>query len=96
MIFHKYKNIILSCIRAFTGHAFTSHVNIKNAGEGNAFSNNIMASQNSFRGIYDVLPVNLKKKNLPFTKNGKLSQPSGEIAQERKIPESNPYLSLLF
>ena len=117
-------------------------VNIKNAGEENTFNNNIMISQDSFRGIYDVLPVNLKKKNMPFTannniygfgrnfialndehylpldewqsdykndkdstklfykyvitNNGKLSQPLGEIAQERKIPESNPYLSLLF
>jgi len=31
-----------------------------------------------------------------ITNNGKLSQPLGEIVQERKIPESNPYLSLLF
>jgi len=46
-------------------------VNIKNSGGENSFTNNIMISQDSFRGIYDVLPVNLnantKVKALPFT-----------------------------
>lgn len=51
-------------------------VNIKNAGRENSFTNNIMISQDSFRGIYDVLPVNLSVNNkleaLPFTANNNL------------------------
>jgi parallel beta-helix repeat protein len=48
-------------------------VNIKNSGGNNNFTNNIIISQNSFRGIYDVLPVDLRSndKDMPFsaTKN---------------------------
>tara|TARA_R110001599_G_scaffold79463_3_gene215309 strand:- start:15866 stop:17122 length:1257 start_codon:yes stop_codon:yes gene_type:complete len=44
-------------------------VNIKNSGGNNFFENNIIISQDSFRGIYDVFPVKLKanNKNIPFT-----------------------------
>jgi len=44
-------------------------VNIKNSGGKNLFTNNIMISQDSFRGIYDVLPVDLKLSTItmPFT-----------------------------
>jgi parallel beta-helix repeat protein len=48
-------------------------VNIKNAGGENSFTNNIIISQDSFKGIYDVLPIDLNTKNklkaLPFTAN---------------------------
>ena len=46
-------------------------VNIKNSGGENSLSNNIMISQDSFRGIYDVLPIDLTSNNkikaVPFT-----------------------------
>lgn len=43
-------------------------VNIKNSGGGNFFTNNIMIMPDSFRGIYDILPVDLKSSNkhMPF------------------------------
>jgi len=48
-------------------------VNIKNSEGDNSFTNNIIVSQNSFRGIYDVLPVDLDVKStlnvVPFTAN---------------------------
>ena len=51
-------------------------VNIKNSGGKNSFTNNIMISQDTFRGIYDVLPVDLSAKNktegVPFTANNNL------------------------
>jgi parallel beta-helix repeat protein len=51
-------------------------VNIKNSGGENLFTNNIMISQDSFRGIYDVLPVDLSTNNtinvMPFTANDNL------------------------
>jgi len=44
-------------------------VNIKNSDGNNNFTNNIIISQNKFRGIYDVLPVDLQSgdKDMPFT-----------------------------
>ncbi|HCH69477.1 MAG TPA: hypothetical protein DE042_03070 [Colwellia sp.] len=51
-------------------------VNIKNSGGKNSFTNNIMISQDAFRGIYDVLPVDFSAKNktevVPFTANNNL------------------------
>ncbi|GAA6174000.1 hypothetical protein NBRC116592_36700 [Colwellia sp. KU-HH00111] len=51
-------------------------VNIKNSGGENYFTNNIIISQDSFRGIYDVLPVDLSANNqtnvMPFTANNNL------------------------
>jgi len=43
-------------------------VNIKSSGGQNAFNNNIMISQDSFRGIYDVLPVDMNGNlnDIPF------------------------------
>ena len=51
-------------------------VNIKNSDGNNSFTNNIIISQDSFRGIYDVLPVDLSANNklkvMPFTANNNL------------------------
>lgn len=44
-------------------------VNVKRSGGNSSFTNNIMITQGSFRGIYDVFPVELKANNInmPFT-----------------------------
>jgi len=40
-------------------------INVKNSGGENSFTNNIIITQHRFRGIYDVLPIDINSKDKP-------------------------------